>query len=66
MTITLKVPGMKCQHCEAAVKGALTELEGVKSANVDLSAKTVTIEYENLEVAALKEAIEDVGFDVEE
>ena len=34
MTITLKVPGMKCQHCEAAVKGALTELEGVKSANV--------------------------------
>ncbi|MBP3541598.1 MAG: heavy-metal-associated domain-containing protein [Clostridia bacterium] len=66
MTITLKVPGMKCQHCEAAVKGALTELEGVKSANVDLSAKTVTIEYENLDVAALKEAIEDVGFDVEE
>ncbi len=66
MTITLKVPGMKCQHCEAAVKGALTELEGVKSANVDLGAKTVTIEYENLDVAALKEAIEDVGFDVEE
>lgn len=66
MTITLKVPGMKCQHCEAAVKGALTELEGVQSANVDLSAKTVTIEYENLDVAALKEAIEDVGFDVEE
>jgi copper chaperone len=66
MTITLKVPGMKCQHCEAAVKGALAELAGVKSANVDLSAKTVTIEYENLDVAALKEAIEDVGFDVEE
>ena len=66
MTITLKVPGMKCQHCEAAVKGALTELEGVQSANVDLGAKTVTIEYENLDVAALKEAIEDVGFDVEE
>ena len=66
MTITLKVPGMMCQHCEAAVKGALTELEGVQSANVDLSAKTVTIEYENLDVAALKEAIEDVGFDVEE
>lgn len=66
MTITLKVPGMKCQHCEAAVKGALTELDGVKSAEVDLEAKTVTVQYEALEEAAIREAIEDVGFDVEE
>lgn len=65
MTITLKVPGMMCQHCEASVKEALAELAGVKNAAVDLTAKTVTIEYENLDVAALKEAIENVGFDVE-
>ena len=66
MTVTLKVPGMKCMHCEAAVKDALNELSGVNSVAVNLDSKTVTIDYEGLEVAALKEAIEDVGFDVEE
>lgn len=66
MTITLKVPGMMCKHCEASVTEALNELTGVNSVAVDLDSKTVTISYEGLEVAALKEAIENVGFDVEE
>lgn len=66
MKVTMKVPGMHCKHCEAAVKEALAEVKGVLSAVVDLERKTVDVEFEGVELAALKTAIEDVGFDVEE
>ena len=39
-TVTLKVEGMSCNHCKEAVEGALKKLPGVKSAVVDLGAKT--------------------------
>ncbi|MFY7869283.1 MAG: cation transporter, partial [Exiguobacterium sp.] len=33
---TLTVEGMTCNHCKAAVEGALNELNGVESATVSL------------------------------
>ena len=45
-TVTLKVEGMSCNHCKEAVEGSLKKLPGVKSAVVDLDAKTATITYE--------------------
>ena len=34
MTKTVKIEGMMCAHCEATVKKALEELDGVESAEV--------------------------------
>ena len=39
---TLKVTGMSCPHCAAAVEKALSAMKGV-TAKVDLEASTVTV-----------------------
>ncbi len=66
MKKTMIVEGMSCNHCVKAVKNALGELEGVSRVDVDLEAKKVEVEGENLVDEKLKEAIEDAGYDVVE
>jgi copper chaperone len=63
-TVTLQVQGMSCNHCVNSVEGALKEI-GAKG-QVHLSQGTVTVEYEEgkLSVEALKEAIEEQGYDI--
>ncbi|HEY5555993.1 copper ion binding protein [Acetobacterium sp.] len=64
--ITLNVEGMSCSHCEKAVKNAVGELDGVASVNVDLTGKTVVIEYDPDKVSPdkFKLAIEEEDFKV--
>ncbi|NLK42840.1 MAG: heavy-metal-associated domain-containing protein [Tissierellia bacterium] len=66
MKKTLLVEGMSCGHCEMAVKKAVGALEGVESVVVDLGAKKVEVEGENLKDNLIKDAIEDAGYDVVE
>ncbi|MBA4494884.1 copper ion binding protein [Paenactinomyces guangxiensis] len=60
----LRVEGMSCNHCVAAIEGALQKID-VK-AKVDLSAKTVSVEYDDDKVSldTVKYTIEDQGYDV--
>ena len=64
--VVLNVEGMSCAHCENAVKKAAGELSGVCNVTVDLSRKTVTVEYDAAAVSldSIKQAIEDQGYDV--
>lgn len=64
MKKVLSVEGMSCGHCEKAVKGALSSLDGVSSVDVDLASKQVIVEGENLQDDSLKNAIEDAGYDL--
>lgn len=67
MESIIKVEGMTCDHCKKAVEGALTEVEGVKSAAVDLEAANVTVEHEEaVSFDTMKDAIEEQGYDVTE
>lgn len=61
----LKVNGMTCGHCKAAVIESLKALDGVSSVDVNLDSKEVKVEGENLDLSKLKTAIEDIGFEVE-
>ncbi|MFE5321430.1 copper ion binding protein [Paenibacillus sp. NPDC056579] len=63
-TITLKVEGMSCNHCVSSIEGALKELGA--SGNVSLPNKSVTVAFDEkkLNEAAIREAIEDQGYDV--
>ncbi len=64
--VIINVEGMSCAHCERAVKNALGAMAGVKSVEVSLKDKTVTVEYDT-EVAslkAIKEAIIEEGYEV--
>ena len=65
--ITLKVEGMSCGHCKAAVEKALKETNGVRDAEVNLNSKSVEIICEQNKVnrASLVKAIEDAGYDVQ-
>lgn len=62
--VKLNVEGMSCSHCENAVKSALKEISGVSEVCVNLAEKTVEISFENVDLALLKETIEEQGFDV--
>lgn len=64
--VVLNVEGMSCGHCVKAVEGALAKLAGVASAQVSLADHNVTVQYDEGQVTvdAMKEAIEDQGYDV--
>lgn len=61
---TLKVEGMSCGHCVNAVEKAVAEAGA--SAKVDLAAGKVDVQFDEAAVslAAIKEAIEEQGYDV--
>lgn len=61
----LLIEGMSCGHCVMHVKNALMELEGVANVEVNLDDKSALVELSSpVEDSALKEAIEDAGYDV--
>ena len=65
MKKVLNIEGMRCPHCSSNVEKALCAIEGVKSAVVDLSAKTATVEADDsVADATLSEAVDDLGFEV--
>ncbi|TRM13259.1 copper chaperone CopZ [Lentibacillus cibarius] len=66
MQTTLNVQGMTCGHCESSVKGALESLEGVQTVEVDLDSGKVDVTYDDaaVTIAAMREAVEDQGYDV--
>ena len=65
MQKTMKIEGMMCPHCEAAVKKALEALEGVEAADVSHEAGTAVVSM-SAEVAdaVLKEAVEAKDYKV--
>ena len=66
MKETLNVQGMTCGHCKMSVEGALKKLDGVTDAEVNLDAGQVDVTFDDskVNVAAMKEAIEDQGYDI--
>lgn len=62
----LKVNGMHCGHCKAAVEEAAGKISGVSKPEVDLAAKELRYEESApVDQEALKQAIRDIGFDPE-
>lgn len=66
MEKTLNVQGMTCGHCKMSVEGALNELDGVSAAEVNLESGKVDVTFDEakVNVDAMKEAVEEQGYDV--
>ena len=65
MKKTMKIEGMMCPHCEAAVKDALEALEGVTSADVSHEAGTAAVWMaKDIADKVLKEAVEAKDYKV--
>ena len=65
MKTTIHVEGMMCNHCKMAVEKAVSAVPGVTGAEADLAAKTVSFQGQ-AELAAVKKAIADAGYEVKD
>ena len=64
MTETVKIKGMMCEHCEATVKKALEQLDGVESAVVSHDNGTAVLELSKpVTEDAIRKAIEDKDYE---
>jgi copper chaperone len=64
MTKRLSIEGMTCSHCAGRVTSALSRIQGVTAARVDLATKSAVVEGTDLADGPLKEAVADAGYEV--
>lgn len=65
--IEIKISGMSCTGCENRVENVLKNIENVESVNANYNAGIVEIEtndIKNLDIDVIKEALEDLGYDI--
>ena len=62
---TVKIKGMRCQHCVKATTKALEDLDGVANVRVDLEKEQATFDGD-VSRDVIKEAIAKIGFEVVE
>jgi copper chaperone len=62
-TLTYLVPGMSCEHCEAAVIEEVGKVAGVAAVDVDLDTKLVRVAGSDVDSAAVAAAIDEAGYD---
>lgn len=63
-TVTLSVPGMDCPVCPITVKKALTKVDGVTNAEVNLDERQAVVTFDDVKtnVEALTKASRDAGY----
>jgi copper chaperone CopZ len=54
---------MHCEHCERAVKTEVAQVAGVRSVDVDLDTKRVTVRGDGIADEAVRAAIDEVGYE---
>lgn len=65
MKKTIKIDGMMCPHCEAAVKKALEAIDGVTSASASHTEKQATVELsKDVDTTVLEQAVVDAGYTI--
>lgn len=62
--VVIKIDGMTCGHCAAAVTKALKGVDGVADVAVDLGEKQATVTHAGANAEAMKTAVEEAGYDV--
>jgi uncharacterized membrane protein YraQ (UPF0718 family)/copper chaperone CopZ len=60
------VKGMTCNHCKASVENSIAGLEGIDSAEADLSTGKVSIQGVNIDHEKIRNSIESLGYTLEE
>ena len=66
-TITLIAPDISCEHCQHAIEGALSKLDGVQHVSVDIPTRSVEVSYDTQKLGRtqLVERLDDIGYTVE-
>jgi copper chaperone len=64
MQTTYSVPGVSCGHCRVAIGSEVGKVAGVTGIDVDLGAKCVIVTGTGFDDAAVREAIDEAGYDI--
>jgi copper chaperone len=64
MQTTYSVPGISCGHCRAAITSEVNNVAGVNAVDVDLDTKIVTVNGVGFNDAAVRDAIDEAGYDI--
>ena len=66
LTTNINVSGMSCGGCAATVERALSQIQGVAEAEVNLSDKSVLIRFTNQPIDAeiINLAVQNAGYEV--
>jgi copper chaperone len=64
MQTIYSVPGISCGHCRTAITGEVTKVAGVSAVDVDLTQKAVTVTGAGFNDDAVRDAIDEAGYDV--
>ena len=65
--IEIRISGMSCTGCENRVENVLKNIENVESVNANYNTGIVEIgtnDIKNLDIDVIKEALEDLGYDI--
>lgn len=64
----LFVPAISCNHCKMSIEKALSLVNGVGVVSVDVTSKTVDLEFDENQttLVSICEALEEIGFEVQE
>lgn len=57
------VKGATCGHCVQAITGAVFEVSGVSTVDVDLDAGEVSVKGDRVDDTAVREAIVEAGYE---
>lgn len=65
-TKTYLVKGMACNHCRTNTEKAIRSVSGVESVSVDLQSGVATVVGDGIDDTAIREAVESIGFTLEQ
>ena len=63
-TITLNIPGMKCQVCPITVRKALEKTDGISRVSINFDAKTATVIFDPKKTTStsITQSVEKAGY----
>jgi len=64
--VVLNVPSVSCNHCKMAIEGAVKALDGIDAVDVDVSAMSVSVDFdaENVSLDAIETVVREEGYEV--
>jgi len=63
---TLNVPDISCNHCKDTIEGAVGQLEGIETVQVDVEQRTVAVAFDETEISLpqIVAALDKAGYEV--
>jgi copper chaperone len=62
----LNVPDISCNHCKDTIEGAVGQLEGIETVQVDVEQRTVAVAFDETEISLpqIVAALDEAGYEV--